>query len=120
MSRARHDPAGSPRAYAWPGSDGALEPIDASSATMLAHSLHVLADPTRIRVLSLIASHGGRPATVTEIVDAVGLSQSTVSHHLRVLVDAGFVTLERSGTWSLYRARPEALDEVAARIASAS
>ncbi|KAB1655690.1 winged helix-turn-helix transcriptional regulator [Pseudoclavibacter chungangensis] len=83
----------------------------------LAHDLQVIADPARLRILSLIASHSPRPSSVTELVDRLGLSQSTVSHHLRTLVDAGLLVREQSGTWGLYRARGARLRELARLIA---
>lgn len=96
------DAAGSRGLSAWPGREAPSE-ISPSQAQALAHDLRVLADPARIRILSIAASHAGRPTTVTELVDALDLTQATVSHHLRVLLDAGFLARERSGTWSLYR-----------------
>lgn len=108
-------PAATPPRHTWPGT-GAAEAIEHDEACRLAHDLQVLGDPARIRILSLIASHAPRPSSVTELVDQLDLSQSTVSHHLRTLVDAGFLEREQSGTWGLYRARPDVLRDLAARI----
>jgi ArsR family transcriptional regulator len=77
-------------------------PITAPDAEHLAHTLKALADPTRLRLLSLIAAHDGGEACVCELTDPVGLSQPTVSHHLKILVDAGLLTREKRGVWSYY------------------
>lgn len=102
-------------ATAWPGRDRTTA-VSPSEAQALAHDLRVLADPARIRILSIASSHPGRPTTVTELVDALTLTQATVSHHLRVLLDAGFLARERSGTWSLYRVVEPRMRELAGRL----
>lgn len=110
-----NDPAARARHYAWPG-DALDVALGADDAVTLARDLQVVADPARLRILSLIASHAPRPSSVTELVDRLGLSQSTVSHHLRTLVEAGLLEREQSGTWGLYRARGARLRELARRI----
>ncbi|PPG38275.1 helix-turn-helix transcriptional regulator [Pseudoclavibacter sp. RFBA6] len=101
--------------FAWPGAASAA-PLDAASANALAHGLQVLADPTRLRILSLVAANPDRPTTVTELVAALGCAQSTASHHLRILVDGGYLSYERSGTWGLYRLEAPRLLETSASI----
>ena len=70
--------------------------------------LKALSDPIRLRLLSLIASHGGGEACVCDISQGIDVGQPTISHHLRVLREAGWVTSERQGTWVWYALRPEA------------
>ena len=89
------------------------EPLDASNAEQLAQVLKALADPTRLRLVSLIAAHEGGEACVCDLIAPVRLSQPTVSHHLRVLVEAGLLTREQRGKWAYYRIVPGALDALA-------
>ena len=89
------------------------EALSAPDAQSLAHTLKALADPTRLRLLSLVAAHGGE-ACVCDLTEPVGLSQPTVSHHLKVLVDAGLMTRDKRGVWAYYALVPGALDAVAA------
>ncbi|WP_185715035.1 ArsR/SmtB family transcription factor [Gulosibacter macacae] len=86
--------------------------MNGAEPNTLAYEFRVLADPTRLRILDLCRE----PATVSSLVDQLGLAQSTVSHHVKVLLDAGFVSSERSGTWSHYCAEPARLRELAAMI----
>jgi len=74
--------------------------------------VRVLADPARLRLLSLIQSQPAREACVCHLTDALGLSQPTVSHHLRVLYEAHLVDRERRGNWVYYRTVPGALDDL--------
>jgi ArsR family transcriptional regulator len=85
-------------------------PLDDHAAAQLAAVLRVLADPARLRILSLIQAQPTREACVCHLTDALGLSQPTVSHHLRVLFGAGLLGRERRGNWVYYRAVPGALD----------
>lgn len=85
-------------------------PIDDQTAARLAAVLRVLADPARLRILSLIQSQPAREACVCHLTDALGLSQPTISHHLRVLYEARLVDRERRGNWVYYRTLPGALD----------
>ncbi len=78
------------------------EILDRASAERYAGWFKALADPTRIQIVALLA-HVRRPMTVGEIVDAVHVVQSTVSHHLRILSEARFVLAERLGTSNRYR-----------------
>jgi len=82
-------------------------PLEGPAADRVAAAFKVLSDPARLRLLTMIAS--ADEACVCNLTDAVGLSQPTVSHHLKVLNDAGFVTREKRGTWAYYRLVPEAL-----------
>ncbi len=87
----------------------AREPLSADAANELAVVLKALAEPTRLRLLSLIQAHEGAEACVCELAAPIDLTQPTVSHHLKVLHDAGLVTRERRRTWVYYRAVPERL-----------
>jgi ArsR family transcriptional regulator, arsenate/arsenite/antimonite-responsive transcriptional repressor len=87
-------------------------PLDEQSAARLAALLRVLAEPGRLRLLSLIQAQPSREACVCHLTEALGLSQPTVSHHLRVLFDAGLVDRERRGNWVYYRTVPRALAEL--------
>ncbi|GAB3395139.1 metalloregulator ArsR/SmtB family transcription factor [Humibacter soli] len=94
------------------------EPIAQGNAESLAKSLKALADPARIRLVSMVAAHADREACVCDLTDPLGLSQSTVSHHLKVLVDAGYLTSTKRGTWHYYRLVPGSLDAVATLLAT--
>lgn len=89
------------------------ETIPAEQAVLLAHRLKALADPTRLRLISIVAASEDQEACVCDLTEPVGLSQPTVSHHLKTLVDAGFLTRSKRGTWSYYRLVPGSLDSVA-------
>ncbi len=95
------------------------EPIAAAEAEQLAQVLKALADPTRLRLVSLVAAHEGDEACVCELTEPVGLSQPTVSHHLRVLVDAGILEREQRGKWAYFRVVPGALDALASILGRA-
>lgn len=90
--------------------------LDVDAAGRLARIFKALADPTRVRLLSLVAAHAAREACVCELTGPVGLSQPTVSHHLKQLVDVGLVTREQRGKWSYYRVVDETLDALAAAM----
>lgn len=90
--------------------------IDGESAETLARALKALADPARIRLLSLIGAHEDREACVCDLTEPLGLAQPTVSHHLKVLADAGFLARSKRGTWAYYRVVPGALEQVSALI----
>ena len=93
------------------------EPIDEEQADELSRVLKALADPVRLRLLSLIGAHAGGEACVCELVDGFDLSQPTISHHLKVLRDAGLIASERRSTWVYYRARPDVLERLAGLFA---
>ncbi len=84
--------------------------ISEDNALSLAHSMKALADPARIRLISMVAAHEDGEACVCDLTVPLGLSQPTVSHHLRVLVDAGFLSRSKRGTWAYYRLVPGSLD----------
>jgi ArsR family transcriptional regulator len=86
------------------------EPIDVESSERLASALRVLADPARLRLISLIAARGELGSCVCDLTEVLGLSQPTVSHHLRVLLDAGLLEREQRGRWAYFRLRPEPLE----------
>jgi ArsR family transcriptional regulator len=75
-----------------------------------------MGDPVRLRLLSLIASHEGGEACVCDLSGVFELSGPTISHHLRVLREAGLISGERRGTWVYYRAHPEVLAQLAAAL----
>ena len=77
-------------------------PLDAASAERMAGRLKALADPTRLRLVSFIAAQGCESVCACDLVDEVGLSQPTVSHHLKKLVDAGLLVREQRGKWAHY------------------
>ena len=85
------------------------EPLDAPEASQLAAWFGVLADPTRLRLLSLIMS-SGEACAACDLVEPLGVSQPTVSHHLKALREAGLVESEKRGRWVYYRAVPERLE----------
>jgi ArsR family transcriptional regulator len=89
------------------------EPITASQAAGLARLLRALADPTRLRLVSMVAAHEGGEACVCDLTAPLGLTQPTVSHHLKILVDAGIFSRERRGVWAYYALRPAALQALA-------
>lgn len=88
------------------------EPLGQNDAEQLAVTLKALADPARLRLLSIVASSEGREACVCDLIGPIGLSQPTVSHHLKVLTEAGFLSRSKRGTWAYYRLIPEALERV--------
>jgi len=87
--------------------------IAAADADALARSLKALADPARLRILSIVGAHLDSEACVCDLTDVLTLSQPTISHHLKVLVEAGFLTRSKRGTWSYYSLVPGALVGVA-------
>ncbi len=94
----------------------AREPLDEGAATEFAHAFKALCDPVRLRLLSLIASHQGGEACVCELTGAFELTGPTISHHLKVLREAGLIDGERRGTWVYYRVRPAALGRLSALL----
>jgi ArsR family transcriptional regulator len=96
------------------------EVISAGDAEGLARRFKALADPTRVRLLSLIAAHEGGEACICDLIDPVGLSQPTVSHHMKQLAGAGLVTRRQRGKWAYYRIVEDALASLAAAIRPAA
>src|SRR5579862_2428971 len=95
-----------------------VQPLSQTQADQIAPLLKALADPVRLRLMSLVASHAGGEACVCDLNDAFDLSQPTISHHLKVLHDAGLLDRDKRGVWVYYRVRPAALAGLAALIAS--
>ncbi len=89
------------------------EVMSLESATAIAAKFKAIGEPTRLRLLALIASAEGQEACVCDLTEPVGLSQPTVSHHLKTLVDAGLLTRSKRGTWSFYAIVPAALADLA-------
>ncbi|MGH3884005.1 MAG: metalloregulator ArsR/SmtB family transcription factor [Pseudonocardiaceae bacterium] len=90
------------------------EPLSAEEAAELARVFKAIADPVRLRLLSLIASHAGGEACVCDLTGAFALTGPTISHHLKVLREAGLVGSERRGTWIFYRVQPDLLAQLSA------
>ncbi|MFF8726986.1 ArsR/SmtB family transcription factor [Streptomyces sp. NPDC015171] len=89
-------------------------PLDEESAVDLAKVFKALGDPVRLRLLSMIASRAGGEICVCDLTPAFELSQPTISHHLKLLKQAGLIDSERRGTWVYYRLLPEMTDRLAA------
>jgi ArsR family transcriptional regulator len=89
------------------------DPLNPAQAASLAAVFKALSDPVRLRLLSLIASHAGGEACVCDLTPAFDVSEPTISHHLKVLREAGLVTSQRRASWVHYRIVPEALTGLA-------
>jgi ArsR family transcriptional regulator, arsenate/arsenite/antimonite-responsive transcriptional repressor len=87
----------------------AREPLSPVQAVELARLFKAMGDPVRLRLLSLIASHEGGEACVCDLTGVFDLTGPTISHHLKVLREAGLISGERRGTWVYYRVEPDAL-----------
>ena len=87
-----------------------LPPLEPAAARDLADLFKALADPTRVAIVNRLAS--ADECCVCDLTDAFELSQPTVSHHLRILRDAGIVEAERRGTWAYYRLVPDAIERL--------
>ena len=114
MSVAELLPLGDLNACCEPITRDAISPANADS---LSRTLKALADPARIRLISMVAAHEGGEACVCDLTEPLGLSQPTVSHHLRILVDSGFLTRSKRGTWAYYRLVPGSLETVSGLLA---
>ena len=90
------------------------EPIGESAAAGLAQVFKALADPVRLRLVSLIGAHQGGEVCVCELTTAFALTQPTISHHLKVLREAGIIDSERRGTWVYYRVNPDVMTRMSA------
>ena len=97
----------------------AREAMTTEQAEGISPLLKALADPVRLRLLSLVASHEGGEACVCDLTDAFELSQPTISHHLKVLHESGLLDRSKRGVWVYYRVRPEVLAPLGQLIASA-
>ncbi len=86
--------------------------LTVDDAERAARVFKALGDPTRVRLLSLIAAGEGGEACICDLTEPVGLSQGTVSHHMKLLADAGLVTREQRGKWAYFSVNTETLDAV--------
>ena len=102
------------------GSPVLREPLSAVQAGELARVFKAIGEPVRLRLLSLIASHAGGEACVCDLTGAFELSGPTISHHLKVLREAGVIDGERRGTWIYYRVRPETMRLVSDALSPAT
>jgi ArsR family transcriptional regulator, arsenate/arsenite/antimonite-responsive transcriptional repressor len=94
------------------------EPITAGQAADLARKLKALADPTRLRLVSMVAAHEGGEACVCDLTEPLGLTQPTISHHLKILVEAGIFTRDKRGVWAYYALVPSAMDALSAVLST--
>ncbi|MGQ0466751.1 MAG: ArsR/SmtB family transcription factor [Sporichthyaceae bacterium] len=94
-------------------------PLDEGQAVDLAATFKALGDPVRLRLFSLIASHGDGEACVCDLTGEFDVSQPTISHHLKVLRDAGLLVSERRASWVYYRVVPDALAALCTLLAAA-
>src|SRR6478609_8398722 len=92
------------------------EPLSSGAAERIAPLLKALADPVRLRLLSLVASHAEGEACVCDLNDAFDLSQPTISHHLKQLHGAGLLDREKRGVWVYYRLNARALEDLGALL----
>ena len=92
------------------------EPLSAQAAERISPLLKALADPVRLRLLSLVAAHESGEACVCDLNEAFDLSQPTISHHLKVLHEVGLLDRTKRGTWVYYAVRRKALADVAALL----
>jgi ArsR family transcriptional regulator len=95
------------------------EPLTEPDAVALARVFKALSDPVRLRLFSMIASYEGGEVCVCNLTDAFEVTQPTISHHLKVLREAGLTESERRATWVYYRVRPEALSRLSELLAPA-
>jgi ArsR family transcriptional regulator len=95
------------------------EPLSEQQAADLARMFKAIADPVRLRLLSLIASHADGEACVCDLTGAFDLTGPTISHHLKVLREAGLIDGERRGTWVYYRVQPAVLGQLSAVLVPA-
>lgn len=92
--------------------------LTAADAERVSRVFRALGDPTRVRLLSLIAAGAGGEACICDLTEPVGLSQGTVSHHMKLLTDAGLVTREQRGKWAYFALNDGALDAAADALRS--
>jgi ArsR family transcriptional regulator, arsenate/arsenite/antimonite-responsive transcriptional repressor len=96
----------------------AREPMSQEQAARVAPLLKAIADPVRLRLLSMVLSHEGGEACVCDLTPAFDLSQPTISHHLKVLHESGLLRREKRGVWVYYQARPEAMEALVTLFAT--
>ncbi len=97
-----------------------IQAVDPDAARELARTFKALADPARVQLLAIVASQDGGEACVCDLTEPVGLSQPTVSHHLKILVDAGLLTREQRGRWAYYSLASGALTRLATSLTEAA
>ena len=90
--------------------------VSDDAAEALARMFKALGDPTRVKLLSMIAAAPDGEACICDMTEPVGLSQPTVSHHMKLLVEAGLATREQRGKWAYYRVAPEVLQALASAL----
>lgn len=95
---------------------GLAEPLDRETAEDLARLLKAVADPARLQLIALLGAHTDHAACVCDLTGPLELSQPTVSHHLKVLMDAGVVEREKRGYWTWYSLQPGRLAELAGML----
>ena len=95
----------------------ACEPLSEGGAGELALLFKAVADPVRLRLLSLIACHEGGESCVCDLLDAFDMTAPSVSYHLKILREAGLISSERRGTWVYYRVNPEVMARMSAVLA---
>ncbi|PCC52682.1 ArsR/SmtB family transcription factor [Brevibacterium aurantiacum] len=96
-----------------------MRPLGQDDAVEFARLFKAVADPTRLRLVSLVAANVSNEACVCDLTEPVGLGQPTVSHHLKILVDAGVLDREKRGVWSYYSIKASTLDKLAAFLSPA-
>jgi ArsR family transcriptional regulator len=96
------------------------EPLTAAQSADLARLLKALADPVRLRLVSMVAAHDGGEACVCELTEPLGLTQPTISHHLKILVEAGILSRDKRGVWAYYALVPATLDALSAVLSTPS
>ncbi|TQL67246.1 ArsR family transcriptional regulator [Nocardioides albertanoniae] len=92
--------------------------LDDNQAEALARMFKALGDPNRVKLLSIIAAGEDQEACICDLTEPIGLSQPTVSHHMKLLVEAGLVTREQRGRWAYFSIVPGMLDALADTLAS--
>ena len=92
--------------------------LSVHDAAQLASTLKALADPVRLRILSLIAAQPESEACVCHLTEPIGLSQPTMTHHLQILHNAGILSRDKRGAWVYYRIVPDRLEEVRSALAT--
>ena len=93
--------------------------MTAEQAGQVVPLLKALADPVRLRLMSMVLSHENAEACVCDLLPAFDLSQPTISHHLKVLHESGLLNREKRGVWVYYQARPEAMEAMATLFTTA-
>jgi ArsR family transcriptional regulator, arsenate/arsenite/antimonite-responsive transcriptional repressor len=96
----------------------ARQPLSPEQAEQVSGLLKALADPVRLRLMSMVLSHEGGEACVCDLTPAFDLSQPTISHHLKVLHESGLLDREKRGVWVYYKAKPDAMEAITSLFAT--